>query len=97
MPENTNIRLNVVLLDANNMPSATLIPDLNIAHPVDSTTISIVKDLFNKLKTSTQALALIEINSEATDVISTIFTRDNYFTMKIGAVAKFTYDDLFND
>lgn len=95
------ITLNIVLLDENHAPSATLISNLTIAKPADADEVdveetrTITKDVFNKLKTATQALATVDIDTETPDYV--IFKRDNRLTVKIGAAAKFTYDDLFND
>jgi hypothetical protein len=94
------ITLNVELLDENDAPFATLIGNLTIEKPVDTETdlkqtLPISKDLFEKLKKSTLALATVDIDTGTTDYV--IFKSDNYLTMKIGAAAKFTYDDLFKN
>ncbi|MDR2358298.1 MAG: hypothetical protein LBD87_00675 [Prevotellaceae bacterium] len=97
-------KLNVWLLDENNTPFSTpLINNLTIERPsvnsngiaIDAKdlqqSLSISKALFDQLKKSTHALAIIDIDT-GTGYVK--FMKNNNLYMKIGAEAKFKYEEL---
>jgi hypothetical protein len=96
-------KLNVWLLKEDDTPFSTpLIDNLTIAQPsivngiatdvIDlQQSLSISKTLFDQLKKSTQALAIIDVGT-GTDYVK--FMKDNSLYLKIGAEAKFKYEEL---